>query len=748
MSFVQWWLGGDLGGEGSLVWMGEQWVVMLAAAVSLLIFGLCLIGRRPVLQRALEAGCIAIALLPIVVALARPVWVEEKGRTEPGRIAVLVDASASMSVIEEGTPRSERVSALLESLRGPEVDFYHFGADLAVGLPSSYELPGTDLESALIALSERVGGDRLQAIAVVTDGIDRGLLRRRFQREDEPILPDLPGPLSVYQIGSASKLKDLAVHHVDAGGFAFRSSEFTIRAELRGVGYEGRTVPVALSRDGAKVSTQQVKIGPDGVGEAAFPVIPQSVGRFNYTVSVPDYDDDAVRSNNVFPVVVRVVRDRIRVLQVAGAPSWDVKFLRRFLKGDPSVDLVSFFILRTHEDIHPGEFRSSELSLIEFPYQKLFQTELGRFDLVVFQNFDHLPYFGYASDALLQNLRDYVERDGHGLVMTGGNKSFDLGKYAGTPLEGILPLALGKGGELVDESPFRPSLTEAGERHPVTRLAAESENTVWWERLSEMDGTNLVMGATPEATVLLEHPVLKTASGDPMPVLAVREAGAGRTMALTVDSSWRWSFSEAAEGRGNQAYLRFWKNTFRWLMNDPTTSRISVETPKENYTTGETVRIVVRVRGVDFGPLPAASVTGHVMVGGRKFELPERKTDRDGELIIEFEPTRMGAHRVTLQVEDDGTSVGEGSTVFAITTRDPETDEVIPDEAFLRWLAQRGQGAYHGPGEAVAPVVDPEAGRTVLDRRETSLASAPLLGLLSVLFAGLAWIVRRRSGLR
>ena len=48
-------------------------------------------------------------------------------------------------------------------------------------------------------------------------------------------------------------------------------------------------------------------------------------------------------------------------------------------------------------------------------------------------------------------------------------------------------------------------------------------------------------------------------------VLAVAEAGEGRAMALTVDTSWRWSFTEAAEGRGNQAYLRFWKNSFQFL---------------------------------------------------------------------------------------------------------------------------------------------------------------------------------------
>ena len=51
----------------------------------------------------------------------------------------------------------------------------------------------------------------------------------------------------------------------------------------------------------------------------------------------------------------------------------------------------------------------------------------------------------------------------------------------------------------------------------------------------EMPGTNLVGDANPGATVLLRHPTLKTASGEPMPVLALGEYGTGRTIALTVD---------------------------------------------------------------------------------------------------------------------------------------------------------------------------------------------------------------------
>ena len=469
-------------------------------------------------------------------------------------------------------------------------------------------------------------------------------------------------------------------------------------------------------------------------------------GRFAYEVQVPVYEGDAVPANNSLPVVVRVVRDRIRVLQVAGAPSWDVKFLRRFLKGDPSVQLVSFFILRTQRD-GVTQYTERELSLIQFPYDRLFQEDLETFDVVVFQNFDFAPYFGSRAPRLLGNLKDYVEGGG-ALVMVGGDRSFGLGNYGDTPLADVLPVELGAGVGDPNEAPFRPQLTEEGSRHPITRLVAEpGENQAWWGRMREMDGTNVVRRAKPGAAVLLSHPTERDADGGPLPVLVVEEVGQGRTMALTVDASWRWSLSEAAEGRGNQAYLRFWKNAIRWLMKDSTTSRVTVETPRENYAVGDEVRVVVRARTAGFGPLANAEVRVRIDNEGRTSDL-EGRTNADGEVVLTVAAQRSGTHRVQAEVTEAPGAVAEARTVYAVTTRDPELDEVAPDSGFLKWVASSTGGQFHGPGERGAVLIDETAGRAVREVREAPLWRAPGLALLIGLFAGLAWYLRRRSGLR
>ncbi len=747
---MAWWLGGELAAGGELLRTAPDGVVWSAVLGALVAWGLAVPGERRPLMRAVELVAWGLALAGLVFALARPVWVEEAGRQVPGRVAVLVDASASMAIEEEGRPRHTQAAAWIEQLRAePGVEFLQFGERLDPGAPTTFDRGGTDLASVLSSLDDRYAGERLAGVVVITDGIDRGRLRAAWQAGDDPEPPRLPGPLTVVGVGSKGAVRDLAVVGVEAGGYAYLRTPVSLEARLSGSGFEGQTVRAELLRDGAVVRSQDVTLDDAGQATVTFKVVPQEAGRSAWAVRVPTYDGDAVPGNDELPLVLRVVRDQIRVLQVAGSPSWDVKFLRRFLKGDPSVELVSFFILRTWDDARASRWGDDELSLIAFPYRDLFTSEIGNFDLVVFQNFDYREFFGQGEAAeLLQNVRDQVVEGGHGFVMVGGDRSFDLGGYGTTPLAELLPVQVASAERPPVVEPFQPTLTAAGARHVVTRMTADPvENEAWWARLHPVDGTHRGIATRPGATVLLEHPSAKGDDGKPLPVVAVREAGKGRAMALAADSSWRWSLSEAAEGRGNQAYLRFWKQAIRWLIQDPTAERVTIDPERDNVPLGQPARLVVRARDAGFQLLGDARVELTIRRGTDE-QVLSGVTGPEGEAVFEVPSTHRGAHRVHASVLRGSDRVGEADTVYAVTSRDPELEEVAPDHAYLRWLAGRSGGTFLSASERGAIARDPSADRTAWDRKEVALWRAPILMLWIAGFAGVAWIVRRRGGLR
>ncbi|MBM4365788.1 MAG: hypothetical protein FJ102_06200 [Deltaproteobacteria bacterium] len=734
---MTWLLGGEWG--GNLVFTGESWAIGLAVLASVTTLGLALRPAPVARRRAPEWVLLAAALALLVWMVSRPVLITEGERAEEGRLAVLVDASRSMGVAEpEGGTRLAVATALASRLG--TADVYHFGGDLRSGQPPGAELGATNFPAVLQALARRYAGERLAGVVLVTDGIDRGGLVRDG-KIDASLLPALPGPLTIYQVGRDREVPDLAVTDLRAGSFAFLRAPFTLAVDVAATGLAVENVAVSLTRNGQPAGAKSVRLGADGKGSATFTLTPESPGRYIYEATVAVPEGDAVPTNNAMSRAIRVVRDRVRVLQVCGSPSMDQKFLRLFLKEDPGVDLVSFFILRTLEDFGSG-YRGSELSLIEFPYRRLFADDLATFDLVILQNFDYQPYFEHDAPTLLANLGDYVERGG-ALAMLGGDRSFDLGAYGGTPVAGVLPVKLGLEGEASDAARFRPALTEAGARHPVTRLSADSaENAALWSGLGEMDGLNLNDGAVPGAAVLLEHPDRDT------PVLAVRQVGKGRTLSLAVDSSWRWAFGEAGKGGGNQAYLRFWKNAMRWLVGDPDDQAVTIDVARENVEPGEQLRVTVRVRDAGFAPVAGAIVAG--AVDGPEGQVPlSGPTGADGLASFEVPTAERGAHRVKVSAQlADGKDLGQAESVYAVVTRDPELDRIDPDGQLLRALAEATGGRHVEPGSFAEPLRDPAASRVVRDREETALWAAPLWPLLAGAFATASWVIRRRLGRR
>jgi uncharacterized membrane protein len=726
-----------------LAWSGQPLLVALAVVATLAAVLLAARGRG---RRAPELILLAVGGALLTLLAARPEWVEEGERTEEGRLVVLVDRSRSMSVLEaDGRTRLEHALELVDRLPGAEV--YGFDGALAPGRPAAPDGNDTDLGAAVAAIQERYAGEKLAGIAVLSDGLDRGGLRRKVLGDPGSTLPTLGGPLTVYQVGGNGSRDDVSITDLRGSSFAFLRSELLLEADVAAVGVHAASVPVVLERDGQPVARTTVAIGPEGRATARFSVRPEQAGRFIYEVSVPPAAGDVLPANNRMTLAVRVVRDRMRVLQVCGSPGPDQKFLRLLLKEDPGIDLVSFFILRTMQDMGAG-YSAEEISLIEFPYKRLFSEDLSTFDLVILQNFDYAPYFEYGADELLGNLAQYVQ-DGGAIAMLGGDRSFDLGGWANTAVGEILPVKLGATGDAVDLHAFRPTLTEAGARHPVSSLVGvPSENASIWAGLAPFDGINLSTGPATGGVVLLEHPTLRDGAGRPVPVLAVAERGKGRTLALMGDSSWRWSFDEAGAGRGNQAYLTFWKNAMRWLVKDPEDERVAVETARENWRPGEEVALRATVRDAGFGPLAGARVVGTVRGPGGSVPI-EGVTGGDGAVSFRVPATERGSFRVKLTATAaDGIRVGEADAVWAVVTRDPEMEAIEPSTAFLQAFAARAGGAFVGPDAWQAPTTDPDAGRRVRDRRVTPLYAHPLLPALVGLSTSASWWLRRRKGLR
>jgi uncharacterized membrane protein len=708
------------------------------------------------LLRTLAVGvCLLVALQPVL----------ELGQVTrvPNHVAVLVDSSRSMTVRPpDGKERYQRAADVIQAAgtlfetwrhEGHKVDLYSFGETLQPTDPKSLRQPpkaeATRIGEGLAELRGRYAGRDLGAVIIVSDGIDTGRVGRGpLDGETRKTLEALGAPVHTVFVGE-SELRDLSVAAVLADDFAFVRTPIKLEAIVRATGLPRRQIEVTLTRDGRLVDSRSIHIENDDVEQkVSFDWTPDRPGNFVFEIATPVLAGEALTTNNRQVFTLKVIRDRVRVLHVCGRPSWDQRFLRSMLRLDPNVDLVSFFILRTETDDQP--WNREEMSLIPFPDREIFDEQLKSFDLLIFQNFNSAP--SYKVEPYLPGLRDYVQSGG-ALAMVGGDLSFASGGFAQTALREVLPVELEGippgGDRAVTRDTFKPRLTQSGRSHPVTSLSLDPKvNETRWSSLPALEGMNRVTRLKPGATVLLTHPSARTENGEPAPVLAVTDAGKGRALALTTDTSWHWGFLAAGGGDDGRTFQRFWESAIRWLVRDPALTLLRVELDRVEYRRGQPASARARTLHADYSPAGDTPVALALYAvgedGGKPQKTFEVTTNKDGEAHLELPALAAGVYRLTGRAIIDGRNLSEEQT-FVIKPEGRELEDVVSQREVLREIAGITGGRFI-EGAIGSPAVRKPREIRAGSLRTVELWTNPLLLLLAIGLLATEWTLRRRAG--
>ena len=738
-----WSLSGDL----AQAWIIAA-IVLGTASAMLLLYELRRDGgvRRGAGWVALSGG---LAVLSLLCAVMRPVQISERGASVGARLVVLLDGSRSIDLPGDDVGSRRKVIAELLPVLGDHfaevrTRYLVFGA----GEPQPYTpegasfdaLPtlGSDLSAALEAIT--LGTDELpQAIVVVSDGrLDRpGAERTEVSLKNA--IGELDLPIHTVSI-AGEEPADAAIVNARMAGTVVAHQPAKLSVEVACTGGlecgEMRVTARELHLDTAAVTRATGAVHVDE-GRAAIDldVTLDRAGKRILEVSMEAPDGDTIRDNNRRFLTVDVARDRVRLLHVAGRPTYDVRALRTWLKSDASVDVVAFFILRTHDDKVVAT--QDELALIPFPVDELFTVHLPSFDAVILQDFDARPY-GLSKH--LPSLARYVDQGG-GLIMVGGPNAFVMGSYARTALSKVLPVSLDgivrKDG--VDLASFVPRVTPAGRYAPVL----DPLRALIGGRLPEMPGSNVVGAPRKGATVLLEHPSRSDDKGAPMPVLALGEHGSGRTIALTIDGSHKLLFSTFAVDAAGRAHGAFWDALLGWLMRDPRFEPARVELPN-GCIAGVPTKLELRAVFVEDGA--TAEVVIARMGSGEEVVRRQVELPRAGEPVtVEIGKLAAGGYDATVVLARDGKSAPSRYD-FACEVGGDEWADPRPDVARLNVIA-KVMGGQAVSADDIATLPLPRAANVVAERRVEPIMPAWAWTLLAAAFLGAHWIVRRRTGL-
>lgn len=662
----------------------------------------------------LAAGLRTVALLFLIGAAFPPScrWLSRDNAS----LTVVFDASGSMGESDgpDGRTRWSAAGSAWDRVApryGPNVRVLRLTDRLESGAPPSHRPAGVTSWSGLVSAPGE------GPILFFTDGRgpedDRAAARAALNR-----------PVLAVGVGAASTAPDLSIDEVRAPALGFVGAPVSVAARVSGEFTDRAPVTLTLRGPDGVLGRSTVALSTSPV-EVRWEAVPPRPGAWTLRVSVDSVPGERRRSNNERSAWVDVRRDRVRALYIAGRPGPHYGFLRAQLKNDPSVELVSFVVLRDPEDALV--YRDAELSLIPFPTADELAAALPTYDAVVLEDVGGARWG--LGDRFFQALDAWVNRGG-GVLWIGGP----------APAEAWIPARSFPWTEGSRSGPavFRAVPTEG--RHPLLALDENPiRNAARWAALAPLESDGLFpLDGRPGTRVLLREPQ----SG--APVLVVRAEGRGRVAGLSNATSWRWALGGGRQGEGPVDYQRFWRNMAGWLASTPGYGSVRLDRPDGALHVGDPWTARLRC-SVERSARPRLRVRP---AGGTWTSVRVVPGSESGDFTADVSFREGGPHEVVA----DLTGVGTDRLWVDVVSAWDETRETSPDFDALRALARSTGGDFVSLDGFSARWLSRRLSRGPLSRgKSPPPPSGPLArgfwSALAVLALAAEWTVRRRRGL-
>ncbi len=724
----------------SLQWSALTVALTMIAAIAVVAMSLlaCVRSgfRRSIVG--LESLRVLIVLLAALL-LNQPEWVEKFVPKQQPTIAILGDASMSMTTRDVGlsdqtqgtlASREEAISGLLqkEAWRETESKFKVVISQFASGENNLQ----SDLHAALA--SARDENPNLRAVVLASDGDwNTGMppvqMAMRYRLDRIPIF--------AVPVGSQSRLPDVELLSFDVPTFGVVGKTVRIPFTIESSMPRDHVAQVVMTTaEGVRI-VREVRVTAMGRTSDAILWKPESVGDYTLTLTVPNHPDEKLTQNNTKAAPIAIREEKLRVLVIESLPRWEYRYLRNALSRDPGVEVSCLLF-------HPG---LSKVGGGNRDYIQAFPDALetlSQYDVVF------LGDVGIADGQLTEEqcrlLKGLVEQQASGLVFMPGWQGNQL-SLVGSPLEPLLPVVYddSQANGWGSRTPSHFALTELGRRSLLTKLAdTQDENMQVWENLPGFQWHAAVTRAKAGTEVLAVHQESANEYGR-IPLLVTRTFGAGKVLFMGTDGAWRWR-----RGVEDLYHYRFWGQVVRWMAYQRNMAKgesmrfyYSPEQPQIR----QTVSLSANVMEKNGEPLAKGEVTVRIASPSGRIETINMKSSGEewGAFNGAFTPKEAGQHQITLRCKENDATLEaklfvQGATLEQIGK--PARPEVLEELSRV----SRGKVLQNGEIEEIVRAIE-ELPTPQPKIRRLQLWSHPLVAATLIVLLGVFWTMRKVVGL-
>ncbi|MCD6365572.1 MAG: hypothetical protein J7M14_06820 [Planctomycetes bacterium] len=758
---------------------GAVWMAVLAfqAAVAVAVFYASVYAQVGMARMAVLMALRCLAVFALLVILFKPALSFFSGGSAKPFLAILVDRSASMAVADGGGRTSrylDAVTKLLAQRSRIERNFrplwYEFAErvhtrgspdELAELSPRGAGADGTDIAAAIALAAQARRRGRFAGVLLLSDGIHNAA--------GAPAAVAAENGVSVFTAAAGTDdestlaSRNVRILSVEAPMTVAMDNTATITARVRITGLRGRDAELRLieGSGGEPVKTVVLQTAKDAhVVTARLEWTPRAAAGMSadkakkaeadvrkLTIEIPPVAGELTTADNTAELHVLVTRPEIRVLYVEGTIRPEYKWLKRRLARDPNVQLTAMVRISENRFWVSGGIDGRRLTGLPSSAE-----ELSLFDVVILGDLD----VSFFRTEQMRLIRQFVD-DGGGLLMLGGHNSFGPGGYGGTDLEAVLPVIVGGRDQRQEMAAFLPELTAAGRAHPIFNglgdyfpRVARSGGGARTFRPGDLLGCVRVVRAKSSAEVLAIHPRSRNAAG-PLVVLATQRFGAGRSAALTADTTWKWRSPRGGKG----LYERFWGQLVRWLARaqgetseGPTSLVLAMDSP--NMLSGGEVRLTARLDGPQARTTDAKVSCVVIEPGGQIGRTFALSPTRDSRLFeTTFSTDKAALLRLAVSAEDpSGATLGSDELPLAVIAHSVESARLARNDKLLADIAKRSGGSSENIshlGELIEQIIQRHGGPAASAKpRIVRLYNFTALFIVFVALVTGEWLLRRR----
>ena len=703
-------------------------LLVASAAVSYFIYRYTIppVARaKRVLLTLLRAVALFLLLAFLFEPLIRLVFISQ----QPPVVAVLVDNSKSMGITDRVVKRKEEVRGLLASsvlsgMAGPaEARYFTFGSllrPMASANPDSLALneDATDISAALHALSTEKEPQNIHAVLLVTDGA--------YNLGQNPIYEaeQLGIPVYAVGVGDSSEQKDVLITRVSANELVYNETLAPVDLSVKTSGYDGERIDVTLHEGTRELDRKTLTLG---AGTREYPVrlsyTPQGEGLKKYTVKISSLPGELTTGNNQKSFFAKVLKSKLRVVLVAGAPSPDLSIIKQTLIEEKNLEVRSF------TQKIPGGFYEGTLSaqpldsadciaLIGFPTSS---TNSTTFDLVT----------------------STITKHNKPVLFING-KALDYRKLQ--PLANILPFTTLNISTAEDYVFFQPA--DAQRLNPILTIP-QSDGLAPWSRLPPIFKTQTSFKTKPEATVLGFPRVQGVVLSEPL--ILTRNVNKQKSLAILGYGLWRWRLMTQGTAETEQLLSAFLANSVKWLTTNDDSRPVKVTTTKTSYTQGEPVEFVGQVYDAAAQPVDNAQLRITARRGDAELGTVLRPIG-SGRYEGSIDGLGEGDYTFKASAQTDGQQLGEDNGRFTVGELNLEFQDTRMNAPLLRQLAHRTGGRYYTTKDLTTLTHDIISQPSFSSRKSVHTRTLELwnwqysLAAL-ILLLGAEWFIRKRAGM-